>query len=220
MKLNSVEVRRWCRFSGRCWWCWRDGWCCRRRSSCWKRLFHTNRWTNLTGLVTSKVHTCQNMHQNYFPFIFPPLSHPHVFIFVIHASTVIILKMKEAIQSRIVCCVKIKLTIPSGCPGAQLSKSTSSTECCQTHLPSWPWSLRPVKEKVYVWKLWILTSHTYLPALCMNQIFLEHGQAGQESVLLLRLDLGQVTTHVLTKLLALSPGEASGCKGLLIWTYI
>ena len=50
----------------------------------------------------------------------------------------------------------------------------------------------------------------------MNQIFLEHGQAGQESVLLLRLDLGQVTTHVLTKLLALSPGEASGCRDRVI----
>ena len=37
-------------------------------------------------------------------------------------------------------------------------------------------------------------------------------QAGQESVLLLSLDLGQVTPHVLTKLLALSPGEASGCR--------
>ena len=44
----------------------------------------------------------------------------------------------------------------------------------------------------------------------MNQIFLEHGEADQERVLLLSLDLGQVTPEVLTELLALSPGEASG----------
>ena len=44
----------------------------------------------------------------------------------------------------------------------------------------------------------------------MNQIFLEHGQADKERVLLFRLDLGQVTPEVLTQLLALSPGEASG----------
>ena len=44
----------------------------------------------------------------------------------------------------------------------------------------------------------------------MNQIFLEHGEADQECVLLLGLYLSQVTPEVLTELLALSPGEASG----------
>ena len=65
-----------------------------------------------------------------------------------------------------------------------------------------------------------VASSTYLPALGMNQIFLEHGEADQECVLLLGLDLGQVTPEVLTQLLTLSPGEASGWKGLLMWTYI
>ena len=50
----------------------------------------------------------------------------------------------------------------------------------------------------------------------MDQILLEHGQADQECVLLLRLDLGQVAAQVLTQLLALSPGEASGCKHLVM----
>ena len=57
---------------------------------------------------------------------------------------------------------------------------------------------------------------TNLPALGVNQILLEHGQADQECVLLLRLDLGQVAAQVLTQLLALSPGEASGCKHLVM----
>ena len=64
-----------------------------------------------------------------------------------------------------------------------------------------------------------VASSTYLPALGMNQIFLEHGEADQECVLLLGLYLSQVTPEVLTELLALSPGEASGWKGLLILTF-
>ena len=57
---------------------------------------------------------------------------------------------------------------------------------------------------------------TYLPALGVNQILLEHGQADQEGVLLVRLDIGQVAAQVLTQLLALPPGQASGCKHLVM----
>ena len=89
-ELNSVEVRRWCRFSG--WGCWRDNWCWCRRSSCRSRLFHTNWWTNLTGLVTSKVFMFENAFVLVFSSLFSPLRYPHVVILVVHASTVIILE--------------------------------------------------------------------------------------------------------------------------------